>query len=60
MTTRLTTTTKNFIGLSTDVKPTAGVPSGSTFQETDTKDIYIYNAAGWSFYTHIVQMEATL
>ncbi len=57
MTVRLITTTKHFIGLSTDVKPTVGVPMGSTYLETDTSDTYIYNTAGWSFYRDIVHSE---
>jgi len=57
MTVRLITTTKNFIGLSTDTKPITGVPMGSLFLEADTSDTYIYNAAGWSFYSDIVHGE---
>lgn len=60
MTVRLITTTQNFIGLSTDTKPTTGVPMGSTYLETDTGDTYIYDASGWSFLTHIVHEEAIL
>ena len=54
MAVRLIATTKNFIGLSTDAKPTVGVPMGSTFLESDTSDTYIYNAAGWSFLLDII------
>jgi len=60
MTVRLIATTKNFIGLSSDVKPTTSVPMGSTFLETDTSDTYIYNAAGWSLYRSIVHHEVIL
>jgi hypothetical protein len=38
---------KDFIGLSTDVKPTQGVFTGSTFYETDTKDYYLWDGANW-------------
>ena len=40
-----------YVGLSTDTKPTNGVPNGSTFIEIDTGDVYFYdateNGAGW-------------
>lgn len=35
----------DYRGLSTDTKPTAGVPNGSTFFEMDTTDFYMFNAA---------------
>lgn len=38
---------KDFIGLSTDVKPTQGVPTGSTFYETDTKAYYLWDGSSW-------------
>lgn len=38
---------KDFIGLSTDTKPTNDVIIGSTFYETDTKAGYIYDGAEW-------------
>lgn len=60
MTVRLITTIKNFVGLSTDGKPTSGVPAGSTFLETNTGDTYVYSAAGWSLYGYMVPGEVTL
>lgn len=30
-------------GLSTDTKPTVGVPNGSTFYEFDTVKLYVYD-----------------
>lgn len=57
MTVRLITTTQSFVGLSVDDKPTVGVSVGSTFLETDTSDVYIYSADGWSFYMDIVRGE---
>ncbi len=37
----------NFVGLSTDTKPT-GVPVGSDFYETDTQDRYLtYDGTNW-------------
>ena len=37
---------REYLGLSTDVKPTDCDP-GSTFLETDTKDVYIYDGITW-------------
>lgn len=37
---------KDFIGLSTDTKPTDCAP-GSTFYETDTTSAYIFNSGTW-------------
>ena len=34
---------RDFIGLSTDAKPT-GVPNTSSFYEMDTKKLYLYDA----------------
>lgn len=45
----LITVIKRFIGESFDVKPTDGVPPGSTFFETDTKNNVIYTGAAWSY-----------
>lgn len=33
-------------GNSTETKPTANIIDGSTFLETDTGDLYIYNESG--------------
>ena len=37
----------NYIGLSTDVKPTADIDSGSVFTETDTAEDYKFNGTSW-------------
>lgn len=34
-----------YVGLSTDTKPTEFVPNGSTFVEMDTKKLYAFDAA---------------
>ena len=39
---------RRYLALSTDVKPTTSVPYGSTLEETDTGDKYVYSPAGWS------------
>ena len=38
---------QDYVGESTDTKPTANVSAGSTFYETDTKALYIYNGTAW-------------
>lgn len=39
---------RDFIGLSTDAKPTAAdCDAGSTFYETDTKAGYIFDGSAW-------------
>lgn len=48
MTVFLVTVIKRFIGETIDVKPTTGVPPGSTFFETDTKNTLIYTGSAWS------------
>ena len=40
---------KRYSGLSTDPKPTTGVPAGSTFSETDGGHTYTYNGSAWSY-----------
>lgn len=48
MTVKLIVTIKNFIGLSTDSKPT-GVPVGSTFYEYNTGNRYItHDGTNWA------------
>jgi len=42
------TTIHRYIGLSTDTKNTTGVPAGSTWEETDTGAIYVYDGAAWN------------
>lgn len=49
-----------YIGLSTDPKPTISVPPGSTFYETNTKDIYIYDGTAWSEANATVQTGDTI
>lgn len=39
-----------FAGLSTDVKQTSGVATGSLFHEVDTGDIYAYDASTSTWY----------
>lgn len=38
---------RDFIGVSTDSKPTTDCDAGSTFYETDTKAIYIFDGTQW-------------
>ena len=38
------TWTHEYVGLSTDTKPTTDVPNGSTFVAMDTKKLYAYDA----------------
>ena len=33
-------------GASTETKPATGIAAGSTFLETDTGDLYVFNEAG--------------
>ena len=47
MTLKLITTTKNYIGLSTDTKPTAECSAGDTFFECNTGFMFIYNGYAW-------------
>ena len=42
----LITNSYRYVGLSGDTKPT-GVPAGSVFYETDTKDIYMFDGTDW-------------
>lgn len=53
-----------YMGLSTDTKPThaAGdhVPAGSTFIETDTRDVYIaYDRDNWTKYKRNSDIDRT-
>lgn len=36
-----------YLGLSTDTKPTEGVEVGTEFYETDTGYTYIYSGSAW-------------
>ena len=38
----------NYIGLSSDTKPTEGVAPGSLFVEEDTGETYIYSGSAWT------------
>ena len=37
----------NFIGLSSDTKPTTGIPVGSTFTELDTGAKFVWEGDTW-------------
>lgn len=37
----------NYIGESTEVKPTEGVKNGETFYEVDTRKSYIFYSGEW-------------
>jgi hypothetical protein len=37
-----------FRGLSTDTKPTSGIPAGARYLATDTRIEYVYNGSTWS------------
>ena len=39
--------TKDFIGLSTDTKPTTGIDNGATFFEANTGYLFVYNGYAW-------------
>ncbi len=39
--------TQDYVGESTDTKPTKGVGAGSGFVELDTGDVYIYDGTLW-------------
>ena len=38
---------KTFLGLAADAKPTTDVPAGSSFLETDSGAVYVYDGAAW-------------
>ena len=48
MTVALVGITKRYIGVSSDTKPTVGVPPASTFYETDTFQNFVYDGSAWS------------
>lgn len=62
MTVVRTTTIQNFLGLSSDTKPTADVPAGSRFWETDTGLLYRYDGSAWAEdrATGLLQTEVTV
>ena len=37
----------DFVGLSTDTKPTVQVENGSTYYTVDTQELYVYYAGEW-------------
>lgn len=39
--------TGNYVGYSTETKPTEGVNKGDGFLELDTKDVYFYDGTTW-------------
>lgn len=46
MTVVLLRSTKNYLGVAADVKP-SGAPAGSTFVETDTGARFVYDGSAW-------------
>ena len=40
--------TANYLGLSTDVKPTDDVEKNAMFLELDTGDFYYFNGTAWA------------
>lgn len=59
MTVVLQTTVSRYLGLSSDTKPTTEVPAGSTFFETDTRLVYVYNGSAWSVVSPSAQKTLT-
>jgi hypothetical protein len=47
MTTKLETTITRWTGVSSDIKPSSGVPEGSTYHYIDTGEKYIYHNGMW-------------
>lgn len=47
MAVRLEAHQSRYVGLSTDTKPTEGVAPGSTFFETDTKRLFMFDGRKW-------------
>jgi len=45
--TRIGNLSNRWIGLSTDTKPTSGIPNGATYFECNTGYLYIYNGYAW-------------
>lgn len=43
----VTRITAELYGLSSDTKPTANIPAGSTFLETDTTNVYVFDGTAW-------------
>lgn len=44
-------------GASSETKPTTGIVDGSTFLETDTGDLYVYNEAGAAWVKYMALKE---
>jgi hypothetical protein len=38
---------KEYYGKSTDTKPTTNVPTGASFLEMDTKNVFMYDGTTW-------------
>lgn len=38
----------DFMGLSTDTKPTTGIETNSLFLELDTDDVYYFTGSAWA------------
>jgi hypothetical protein len=47
MTTKLETNITRWTGVSSDIKPSSGVPEGSTYHYIDTGEKYIYHNGMW-------------
>ena len=47
MTVRLEATIKRFRGSSADAKPLTDIPAGSSFRETDTRTLWVFNGTSW-------------
>lgn len=37
----------NLSGLSSDIKPVTNIPAGTSFLETDTQLLYLFNGTSW-------------
>ena len=44
---RIGNLSNRWIGLSTDTKPTSGIPVGATYFEVNTGFLFIYNGYAW-------------
>ena len=55
----LITRAQDYIGLSSDTKPTVGVLAGSEFYETDSGATYIYDGSAWNIRVDLGPFRAT-